>query len=62
MTTLLSGKKTHVLFGDHEAIILENGSHSTKVGFSGKDMPDHIIPTVLGSLVDADGDQINDGT
>lgn len=56
MTTLLSGKKTHVLFGDHDAIIMDNGSNSTKVGFSGKDVPDHISPTVIGSLVDTDGD------
>ena len=56
MTTLLSGKKTHVLFGDHEAIVLENGSYSTKLGFAGKDVPDLTQPTVLGLLVDIDGE------
>ena len=31
-----------------DVIVLDSGSHSTKVGFSGESLPRHITPTVVG--------------
>ena len=41
-------RKTHVLFGDTNAVIIDNGSFSTKIGYSGHDTPSSVVPTIMG--------------
>lgn len=54
-SALKMDRKTHVYFGDHKSIVIDNGSYATRIGRCGTDTPDHIVPSLMAKTFDASG-------
>jgi actin-related protein len=52
-SALKMDRKTHVYFGDHKSIVIDNGSYTTRIGRCGTDTPGHIVPSIMAKTLEA---------